>query len=266
MIRAAVAVGLALATVTSACRPAGDEAAVARGLAWFASEVEEVDPGWANLFGYLHRRFGVEAFSARGEPLHEVPDGRTRPGLAAVYRRLVDPAAAVPKRVIADLPTAVDRITASALHCDRIPLPPDWPEILDRATAKGGYALTHGALAAQWTLENGCLDWPELAAVQRRQVDALAALLSDRDGLEALVRTPTDLAAEALAMLHYLGARARVAPAWVDRLAAAQRPDGGWPLHPAAPRSDPHPTALALWVLLERARPEAAPVRWIPAR
>jgi hypothetical protein len=65
-------------------------------------------------------------------------------------------------------------------------------------------------------------------------------------------------------MLYYLGARDRVQPAWLDAMLTAQRTDGGWPLGPGATRSDPHPTALALWVLLENLEPEAPPIRWIP--
>jgi hypothetical protein len=234
------------------------------GVRYFEQTVRRVDPGWANVFGYLHRRFGLELESAEGQPLHSVPLVQARPGLAAVYRRLVDPAAAVDPARIAALPSVLDRITASALHCDRIPLPDDWVEVLWAATREGGYALTHAALSGEWTLENGCRPRSELDALQREQVEALVALVDDRAALADEFRTPTDLWLEAMAMLSYLGAGDRFRDAWIDHVVAAQRLDGGWPERPGAKRSDPHTTALALWVLLERLRPDARPVRWVP--
>ena len=71
---------------------------------------------------------------------------------------------------------------------------------------------------------------------------------------------------EAISMLYYLGAGSRVRAEWIDDLLAGQRPDGGWPRHPRAALSDPHPTALALWVLLEQLQPDAAAIRWIAGR
>ncbi len=65
-------------------------------------------------------------------------------------------------------------------------------------------------------------------------------------------------------MLYYLGAGAEVEAAWIDALLDAQRADGGWPTRKSEARSDPHPSALALWVLLENLEPEAPRIRWIP--
>ncbi len=237
-----------------------------RTVAFFETRVVDVDPGWANLFGYLHRRFGLELRTASGLALHEVPDGGQRPALAAVYRRLVDPDAEIEAAAIAALPTVVDRITASALHCGRIPLPSNWLEVLRRAGETGGYALTHAALAAQWTLENGCVDPLTLAPVQTAIVDRLVDLASRRDGLAREFETPTDLWIESLAMLHYLGAESRVERVWIDQLVRLQRPDGGFSARPDRERSDAHASALALWVLLEELSPQLPPSRWIPAR
>ncbi len=252
----------ALLLAVSGCGPERRFEAARRGaVEYFAREVRTVDPGWANLFGYLHRRFGLELVNAAGAALHEVPMEQERPELAAIFRRLVDPGARVPKRTIAELSTPIDRMTASALHCDRIRLPENWNDVLREATRIGGYALTHAALASQWTLEQGCRPEIEVAVLQERQIEALGALVDGRDTLT--VGNATDLWIEALVMLYYLGAADRIDPAWLEALLDAQRPDGGWPLGPGAKRSDPHPTALALWVLLENLEPDAAPIRWI---
>lgn len=255
---------LSLAMGASAC--AGDDLAGARdrGVAWLESHVVRPDPQWAGLFGYLHRRFGLTVRLASGGTLHEPEASPVRPELAAIYRRLDDPRARATREEIAALDTAVDRIVASALHCDRIGLPPDWPDVLREAARRGGYALTHSVLAAEWTIENDCLPWEALSSVHSEQMRRLELLVATRDDLAERSPQSTDLWIEALAMLYYAGAGSRVHPEWVRGVVEAQRADGGWPLHPEAPHSHPHPTALALWVLLENLQPEAEPIRWIP--
>jgi len=238
------------------------EDAKRRAVAYFASAPVAADPGWLSLFGYMHRRFGVVVRNAAGVPLHEVRAAVARPEIHAVYRRIDDPSAAVEKRQIAELPTAIDRITASALHCDRIPLPPEWPQILLNATRAGAYALTHAVLAAEWSVENGCMERSQLAALRGEQETRLVELVKARDQLTGRYDTATDIWIEAVAMLYYSGAGARVEPEWVDSMLALQRPDGGWARGPRATVSDPHATALALWVLLENLEP-GAPIAWI---
>jgi len=254
---------LAAPLVATAVPEARLDAARGRALAYFASAVDTPDPSWLSLFGYLHRRFGLDARLATGAAPHTLRDGIARPEIWAVYRRIDDPTATVDKATIAALPTAIDRITASALHCDRIALPPDWVEILARASRAGAYALTHAVLAAEWTVENGCRRRDELAALHAEQVALLEQLIAQRAELAGRYEAATDLWIEAVAMLAYSGAADRIRDAWVVDLLALQRPDGGWPRHPRATRSDPHASALALWVLLERLQPQAPPIRWV---
>jgi hypothetical protein len=253
----------ALLALALACGADRLEAARARGVAYFASEVRSSDPSWSPLFGYLHRRFGLEVRLSTGELAHEPARSGRRPELAVLYERLRDPMARVDPAVIARIPNAVDRMTAAALHCDRVRLPADWVDVLGAAARAGGYALTHSVLAAQWTLENGCRTPAELAALHREQTDLLVRLVEEPGAATERHEAPTDLWLEALVMLHYAGERARVRPEWIEALLEAQLPDGGWPRHPRDRRSDPHPTALALWVLLETIQPEAPPVSWI---
>lgn len=253
----------ALLALVTACARRDPAEARDRALAYFASEVHEVDPGWSSIVDLLHRRFGVEVPLAGGRPAHGALPAE-RSDVAAVYRRLEDPNARATRREIAELPTAIDRVTATALHCDHVGLPDDWLEVLREATRLGAYALTHAVAATRWTVENGCLPPARVLALELEQIDALVRLLEQRHGLAERHALATDIWIEALAMLHYLDAAERVQPAWIDDLLAAQRPDGGWPNHPDDARSHPHPTALALWVLLERLEPAAGPARWIP--
>jgi len=50
----------------------------------------------------------------------------------------------------------VDRITVSALYCDQLGLPSDYPTQLFKAATSGEYMLTHALLAWIWIQENGC--------------------------------------------------------------------------------------------------------------
>lgn len=232
-------------------------------LSYFATHVRTPDPGWLSLFSYMHRRFGLEVRLASGRMVHQVTEGVGRPEIFAIYQRVDDPRAAISKQQIAALPTAIDRITASALHCDRIPLPDDWIEILRQGSAAGAYALTHSVLATEWTVEQGCRSRAEIAALREDQIGLLAGLIERRHELVDQFDAITDIWIEAVTMLYYVGARDRVRAEWIEELLAGQREDGGWPRHPSAARSDPHATALAIWVLCENLQPGAESIRWI---
>lgn len=260
-----LAVAVAVASRSSADDVAACRAAQARGLRFFAEQVTTADPSWQAIFGYLRRRYGIEAHLAGGAALHGMGDGVARPDVAAVYRRIDDPTARIDKATIAALPTAIDRITASALHCDRIPLPAEWVEILGKASRAGAYALTHAVLATEWTVENGCRTRREVATLHDEQLKLLTQLVEQRDTLTPRFESASDLWIEAMAMLVYGGAAARIRPEWIADLLSLQRPDGGWPRHPRATRSDPHTTALALWVVAAHLQPTAPPIRWIAA-
>jgi hypothetical protein len=234
-------------------------------LGYFAAHVDAPDPSWLSLFGYLHRRFGVRVALRSGAGLHELRDGIARPDVYAIYRRIDDPGARVEKAAIAALPTAIDRITASALHCDRIALPADWLDILRKASRAGLYALTHAVLASEWTVENGCLERDDVRTLGEEQVLLLEKLIDGRAALAASQEAATDLWIEAMVMLDYAGAGARIRRPWVEDLLTLQRDDGGWPRHPRAVRSDPHATALALWLVLAQLDPAAPHIRWIAA-
>ncbi|MCP3983784.1 MAG: hypothetical protein GY723_05310 [bacterium] len=263
LLRAAI--GLSAVALVAGCGGSGPEQARDRALAYFSTQVHEIDHSWSSIFDHLHRRFGLELTLASGRTPYGVQRELERPELFAVYRRLVDPAARVSKRQIAELSTTIDRMTASALHCDRIALPDGWVDVLRTASGLGAYALTHAVVATRWTLENGCLSEMELIPLHFEQVELLEALIEEREVLNSRHDVATDIWIEALAMLYYLGEGDRVRPEWIEALLAAQREDGGWPNHPRAPTSHPHPSALALWVLLEGLNSDAPATAWIPS-
>lgn len=245
----------------SACESAAESptasrirSAIERGRRYFGTHVDVADPSWISLFGYMRRRFGFEVSLASGEKAHAVRGDTARPEMFEVFRRIDDPDAAIAKQTIADLPHVIDRITASALHCDRIDLPDDWIEILGKASRAGGYALTHALLASEWSVENGCVRRERLAALRSEQIGLLVALVERRDELASTYPSVTDLWIEAVVMLYYAGAADAVQPDWIREILTLQHADGGWPRNPSVPRSDAHVSALALWALLENDR------------
>lgn len=234
-----------------------------RAIEYFRAHVHHADPSWLSLFGYMHRRFGLVVTLASGQPADDISSGVQRPDVFQVYRRIEDPRAAVGKLRIAELPTPIDRITATALHCDRIPLPENWVDVLRKASVAGGYALTHSVLATEWTVENGCLTRADVQALHADQIVWLVTFVQRRHDLRSKFEAITDMWIEAVAMLYYAGAGDMVRPEWVEEIAGLQNDDGGWSRNPQDKRSDPHATALALWVLLEQLQPDTPPVPWI---
>lgn len=156
-----------------------------------------------------------------------------------------------------------------ALYCDRLGLRTEFFPTLRRRLAECGgkgqmteYIVTHLALSVQWTVENNCThpceNFEELRA-------ALGAALEDivkRNGPRC------DISYEAMSLLCYMGFKGLVSKEWVESVAAAQRPDGGWFwgsswVMPNESGSDIHPTVLALWTLLEASLPDVPPAPWI---
>jgi len=156
-----------------------------------------------------------------------------------------------------------------ALYCDRLGLRKEFFPTLRRrlreCRGKGQmteYIVTHLALSVQWTIENHCTNQCEnFEELHTALGDALEDIVS-RNGPRC------DISYESMALLYYMGFKDRISKEWVNAVAAAQRPDGGWFWgSPWIMRdesvSDIHPTVLALWTLLEASMPDMQAVPWI---
>jgi hypothetical protein len=215
-----------------------------RGAIAFLSEPAHLE-GHASyyLLHFLSRRFGLDEFADAHERYRDLTARRAKPASGVdVFERLIDPSAPPPTRLAVN---KVDRFTTLALYCDRIPVAEDYEAQMDQLASEGGYKLTHVALATVWLEENGCPSPP--AELRERITGSLAAGVNTDDRLD-------DLEIESAAFLHYLGRGDLVPSGFPGVLLRAQNPDGGW----ATLRPDPlgwgsnwHPTALALWILLE---------------
>lgn len=236
------------------------ETSIGRAIVYLHRAVaEEWHPGIPAMVQYLARRFPSPA-------LRRLAREARRPlGKAAVDETLFPPA--FYRLIVADHvatlasiktnPDPMGRVTARALHCDRLGLPGDYLATLEELATRGGYALTHAVLAARWTVENDCLTGQQVQLFQEGAIERLEAMVD-------LIGVNTDLGIEGVAILYYGHARSHVRPEWIEAIPGAQRRDGGWAAAPDVAASNPHTTYLALWVLLEDAFPHAVDVSMIP--
>lgn len=229
------------------------DAAIDGAVGWLERAMEDA---WAAdaaaLIAYLARVFDEPRLRALAQSALARADAAVaaRQGLTRPFYRLIDPGARASADEVRGVVGLTGSVTAQALHCDRLPLAPDFWPALQRLASGGGYASTHAVLASVWLQENGCeVDARRLAVSRDEAVRNLVELL---DGATA----PTDLRAEALAMLNYAGQPALAGARHVAALLDVQRDDGGWALAVDRDASHPHTTALALWVLLEARHPQ----------
>jgi hypothetical protein len=239
------------------------DGAIADAIAWLSRALDNEWPAdVAALLGFMGRAFDAPGLDALAQKALAAADAEVaaQQGLTQPFYRLIDPGvrpSAVELRAVAGLTGAV---TAQALHCDWLPLAAEFWPALDRLAVAGGYGSTHAMLATVWIEENACKADP-VRLVQLRADGARRLVeLLDRG------KAPTDLQAEALAMLFYTRQSAKVDSRHIDSLLALRRDDGGWALDGDRASSHPHTTALALWVLLEARHPQRARVPMIPRR
>ncbi len=219
------------------------EAAIASGDAYLAANTDSTPPLLLALIDYLHRAAPEFVDEPDLSALRELAETDSQ---ARVFLRVADPGVTTASADVEAQTDEVDVLTAPALYCDRFGLPADYADRIERATATGGYELTHAGLADAIAVELGCLTEDEIAPRSRRQTEALAALV-----LEA--GPASDLGMEAIAILFFTGRAAAVEPEWISEILAAELPGGGWANTPE-PTGDqpanPHATAMAIWALL----------------
>ena len=221
--------------------------AVAKGIA-FLNRTREPHALW--FMSMMHRLFGVPEFADALKRYDEVT--ATRPGEEAavlrVLRRLNDANNPIQRDDWDHVKILTDQLLACALYCDRLGLPPDFAETLDKGVKAGGYAATHVLLAWIWLHDNGCK-----LAVRNGFVEdmfrAVARILEDRPTIV------NDLKLEAAAFLCMARQGNRVDPRFFRHVVSIQRADGGWGKldtpDPANPdESSWHSTTLALLLLL----------------
>ncbi|HLE57926.1 MAG TPA: hypothetical protein VJB15_12640 [Rhodothermia bacterium] len=193
----------------------------------------------------MHRRFGIEEFAAALQRFDQVLTEQPKHlRLLRVLRRMADYDNPLEIEDLEAVSHPSDRIIVSALYCDRLGLPPSFPEVLAKAVKAGTYYLPHVLLAWFWIQENG----HELALPDGFVDDmysANAAIINNDP------RVVSDLKLEAAAFLYLAGQGALVDDVFVESVIVTQNDDGGWGKSPDGQGgSDWHATILGLLLLL----------------
>ena len=216
--------------------------AIANAIDFFEGSREPYALLWLDV---MHRRFGIEEFADAlqryDQVLTEQPEQLP---LRRMFRRIADYDNPLQAEDLQAVSLPSDRIIAYALYCDRLGLPSDYSEMLDRAVSQGEYHLTHVLLAWIWIQENGC----ELALPDGFIDDMYRANAAIIDNNPMMV---DDLKLEAAAFLYLAGQGALVDDSFVERVITSQNDDGGW--GDSSDRqgdSDWHSTSLGLLLLL----------------
>jgi len=200
------------------------------------------------FMGLIHRRFGVAEFADTLERYDAVlPEHPDRAPVLRVFRRMFDAENPIVPEDWEQVAIQTDRLLVSALYCDRLGLPPEFVDALERAVSQGGYGATHALLAWVWVQENR-YELPVPDGFLERMFGTVAAII------DADPTSVSDIKLEAGAFLCLARQSERVDLGFVRRVIAFQNADGGWgvPVEGAGnpDESSWHSTILALMILL----------------
>jgi hypothetical protein len=224
------------------------EAAIERATGYFAA-LPKIDLAALILLGRLHRT-GAE------KRLHFVEHSIAAFREGDPHLRLLDPYHAPSSdevaRASAQYTHPVLQLMVRCLYADRNGDGLACLEQLSRIDDGGGYGTTHVVVGG--LILRGVQAAPDHAVetlIQSTAPSLITAQACDRAG---------DLFAERICVLQWLGCHGAIAPAWIQRLARAQRKDGGWAPQPSLRRanSSQHASALALVSLVQWTRQRAA--------
>jgi hypothetical protein len=232
--------------------------AIERAVKHLAGKIDTLDPRIALVLAYPQRKFAPAGLPSMVERSAAADADPAQKHFADLFRRLVDGSASVDRQSIEAEPSAIDRMNALALYCDRLGKPDALlPQLTSETEGVDPYSLPHAMMATGLATENGCL------------ADDVGQLLRDRQAelVETRLAAVTDSRIrdadiEAILFLYYIGRGAHVKARWIETIVDEQLPSGGWSNR--TDEEEDHTTALALWLLLEAAHPDAPPVGWIP--
>ncbi len=225
-------------------------AAISRGLEYLDTHAETVQPFQWLWIDYLQRRFNLDPkFAAANRTIPAGSDEQEQSEYD-IHKRVAFPNALIDKLPY-DSAEPGRQMMMAATHCDHIPLPHNFEDLLKRNLKAGGYDLTHLPYSLMVMAENGCgLAERDNQALLNPAANAIAKLAANP-------KTIRDLRYEAVMMLMHMGRRELVKPAWLDQMLREQQADGGWKLSADESDSNDHATMLAVWALLEYTQPDA---------
>jgi hypothetical protein len=212
------------------------------------------------MLNVIYRRFGIDEFSDSLQRFdQEVANRSSQAPILRVFRRIADYNNQLQPGDMQEVSFPVDLITVPALYCDRNGIPADYASLLEESANFGEEELTHVLLALIWIQENGC-ELPVVDDFIKEVYLENAALIGDDPVVD-------DIELEAAVFLCLAGQVERVQNAFIERVIAAQREDGGWSYSSdKSGDSNWHPSVLALLLLLHIEYPaESYPPMLAPA-
>jgi hypothetical protein len=233
-----------------------DTDAIARGLSYLRRNPSDVSA--LVVLDYLQRKYGLPADLA----FHSLYAGPLDTDRLRVWGRMVGENRLVNEASLGSLTPdpGVEPMVMHALYCDRYPPPANYGQLLERMAARGDYELTHASLVLKILRDNRC-DLPGATGAGLAE----KIRLEMRELVDRAPRDPRyqelDVRYEALAFLQDFSADRSIPDAQFTKLVREQQRDGGWKPQPDQP-SRPHPTVLAVWVLLARGHPDAPEIRF----
>lgn len=226
------------------------EMSITKGLAYLKNNQENVEYSQWFILDYLQRKYSLdEAFSAGNREISPPQEEESLQEFH-VHKRI-----AYPDQLVNVLPlegaSSMRQMMMMATHCDHIPLPIDYEQLVRKNIQAGEYDMTHVAFSLERMKENNCA-FPN--ALDRELRDDVARRMVD---LAEDTTTKPDLRYEAIAFLMHMDRRDLVKAEWINQIVEQQQPDGGWKVNHEDSASNDHATVLALWALLEYSRPNA---------
>ena len=199
---------------------------------------DEMDPASLSIPAYLERRYGLTALAGSLAEARRLVAADLHRGNTSTTDGLVDPTAKRPVASQLDGSPTYERLIVATLYCSAR----DAEALIHRietVAARGGYDLTHAAIAFELARQRGCLVPAVAKATRQRLVRHLTRAASSRG-------TVDDLAIERIAMFAFLGAP--LPREAVQVIAGAQQADGRW-MDPLGRVPAWHTTMLAVWVM-----------------
>lgn len=225
-----------------------EEQAISRAQNYLLNNFKLIDPNNRLVLDYMYRKFAIsEQFSGQKETItYSGKDPQAKLGFDAVKR------IAYPKKIVASLGLPADDSSGymllAAANCDHIPLPADFSAALQKNIDRGEYDLTHVVLMLSFMQDNGCSMPPDALIMTGQLLNKMSAMIENK-------QTIPDLRYECIAFLLFMDRADLVQKSWIDQVISEQLTDGGWGARSEDTKATDHSTVLALWALLEYARP-----------
>jgi hypothetical protein len=205
---------------------------------------------------YLQRAYGMQSTLDAKKILKSPPVYDDEKEQMKFFAKLYGAHTAINKNDIATQKGLI-KLMAWSINTELYKLDKEYSEMLWSYSSAKDRNLTHAALCLAWIKEQGAQKYVRDAdSLEKYQVPQLLALAMD-EGYSS------DTGLEALVGLIRLGHSSLIRPEWIEKIIAAQLPDGGWPIIKDEKISNDHTSLLADWILLDYLHHGIANSIWI---